>query len=496
MSEYILEAINIEKNFPGVKALDKVSLQVRPGEVHALLGENGAGKSTLMKVLSGMYQPDAGNLTFKGEPLHIQNPRHALDIGIATIYQELNLCKHLSVMNNIFLNREMVRGGVIDHKFLAYESTELLNILGLFDISPYEKVANLSISKQQLVEIAKVLSMNAKVIIFDEPTSSLSSSEVDILFELILSLKKKGIAIIYISHRLEELERIADRYTVFMDGKYIETGNIKDVTIDQLVKSMIGRQIDQQFPHIKTEVGKTILELKNFTKEPYIKDISFSLKEGEILGIGGLIGAGRSELAKAIFGYYGKTNGDVLLHGKKLSISSPEQSIKAGIVYVPEDRKKEGLAINMHVQDNMIFPSLDAYSNKFGVIDFKKVVDNSKHMVDILKIKTPSIFQQVKNLSGGNQQKIVVGKWLLTKPKVIIFDEPTRGIDVNAKVNMYQEIQELKKQGIGIIVISSEMLELFGLSDRILVLSNGRQTANLKTKETNQEEVLIYATRK
>lgn len=494
MNSYLLEAKNIRKEFPGVLALDNVNFNLKKGEVHALLGENGAGKSTMMKIFSGVHKKDGGILKIKDQEIDITSPIHASEMGIGIIYQELNLCPHLTVAQNIFLSREHMKGIEVDQKSMEREAKNILDTLHA-DIDPSVKVKNLSISKQQMVEIAKALSQNAEIIIMDEPTSSLSEREVAQLFEIINRLKAQGKGIIYISHKLDELKYITDRITIFRDGKYIVTEDFNKMELDEIISYMVGRSIEEKFPREdrKREESK-ILEIKNLTNT-YVEDISFDLHGGEVLGIAGLVGAGRTELCKTLFGAYGRYEGEVLIEGKKVNIKTPSDSINLGIAYIAEDRKREGLALNMSVVQNISFSILDKISSKFlGKISRKELGDKAGEMIDKLRIKTPTLNQRVKNLSGGNQQKIVIGKWLLRNPKVIIFDEPTRGIDVNSKVEIYKIINELKRKGIGVIMVSSELPEILGISDRIMVMCNGKNRKILNTKETNQEEIMHYAT--
>lgn len=493
--DYLLEAIDIRKEFPGVLALDNVSFNLKPGEVHALLGENGAGKSTMMKIFSGVHKKNSGILKIKGKEVDFKSPIDASNLGVGIIYQELNLCPHLSVAENIFLSREFSSGIKMDRNKMALESENILKTLKS-NINPKEKVKNLSISQQQIVEIAKALSQKAEIIIMDEPTSSLSEREISQLFEVIKELKKNGKGIIYISHKLEELKEITDRVTIFRDGKYISTNEFKNTTLDNIISEMVGRSIKDKFPKVEVPIGEKILELKNFSKGDLFKNINLELFEGEVLGIAGLVGAGRTELCKGIFGAYGKCNGEIIISNKSVSIDSPMSAIENGVAYIAEDRKKEGLAVNMNVSQNISFPILKDISSKFlGCIDSKKLKDKSNETVEKLVIKTPSILQKVKNLSGGNQQKIVIGKWLLKNPKIIIFDEPTRGIDVNAKIEIYKIINDLKSKGIGVILVSSELPEILGISDRIVVMCNKEIKGNLITNNTNQEEIMNYATK-
>lgn len=494
MGKYILEANNIRKEFPGVVALDDVNFNLKEGEVHALLGENGAGKSTMMKIFSGVHRKTSGTLKINGEVIELESPIHAASLGIGIIYQELNLCPHLTVAENIFLSREFCKGLRVDIGEQEKEAQKILDTLQS-DIRPNEKVKNLSISQQQIVEIAKALSQDANMIIMDEPTSSLSEREIEKLFEIVNSLKKQGKGIIYISHKLDELQYIADRVTVFRDGKYIVSDDYENMTINGIIASMVGREITEQFPKVDPiETDEKVLEVKSITNK-YVDDISFELYKGEVLGISGLVGAGRTELCKTIFGAYGKCEGEVYIAGDLLDIKTPESTINQGLAYVPEDRKGEGLAINMKISQNFSFPILDKISSKIlGIVSQEKLMTTSKELGGKLKLKTPNYIQKVKNLSGGNQQKVVIGKWIANNPKVIIFDEPTRGIDVSAKVEIYKIINELKENGIGVILVSSELPEILGVTDRILVMCDGKLKKTLITDDTNQKEIMHYAT--
>lgn len=494
MPEEILRVENITKKFPGVVALDKVSIDLWRGEVHALVGENGAGKSTLMKVLSGVYQPDKGIIYLKGQPIIFHNPIESQRAGISIIYQELNLMPHLTVAQNIFIGREpLKRGGHIDDKKMKEDAAVILNQLHV-DIDPSVPVYMLPISKRQMVEIAKALSYQAEVFIMDEPTSALTESEIEELFKVIHRLRDRGVGIIYISHRLEELKHVADRITVLRDGHHVSTDEYRSITIDQIVRKMVGRSLEEKFPpRTSIPTDKKILEVRNITRMGVLDSISFDLYQGEILGMAGLVGAGRTELARAIFGADQKDEGEIFLFGKKVDISSPADAIRAGIGYLPEDRKLAGLALEMLLTENITLANTEEVSNGFGVISNKKEKQVAEHYVNELDIRTPSVFQVVKNLSGGNQQKTVLAKWLFRKAKVLIFDEPTRGIDVGAKYAIHKLIDSLAKSGVGIIMISSELPEILGMTDRILVLHEGQLVGVLRTKETNQEEILNYA---
>ncbi len=492
MEEYLAELIGISKEFPGVRALDDVSFNLRPGEVHALVGENGAGKSTLMNIISGIYQADAGEFKVEGEKISNLTPKRAQEMGIAIIHQELNMCSHLTVAENIFLGREETKNGFIRQKQLNLKATEVLKKIKL-DISPDTVVGKLSVSKQQMVEIAKALSTNAKIFIMDEPTSALTDREINELFRIIKDLRNDGKGIIYISHRLEELKEITDRITVLRDGKYIVTKEFQDTSIPEIISYMVGREIKEKYPKYICEKGKKIMEVKNLNAG-IVKNVSFDLFEGEIIGFAGLMGAGRTELVRAIFGADPKESGEILLNGKPISIQLPADAIHAGIVCAPEDRKKEGLCLKLSIRENVALANLDLLSNKLGVINHQKEVELTEQAISQLKIKATSQTQDVQNLSGGNQQKVVVGKWLVREAKVVIFDEPTRGIDVAAKVEIYNLMNELKKNGIGVFFVSSEMPEIIGMSDRIIVMCNGKITGDLMADEATQDMVLGYAT--
>ncbi|ADL08603.1 sugar ABC transporter ATP-binding protein [Thermosediminibacter oceani] len=493
MENLLLKAENISKQFSGVKALQNVSFELRKGEVHALLGENGAGKSTFVKILAGIHKKDEGTIYIDGKPVTIDNPKAAQEHKISIIHQELNLCPHLTVAQNIFLGREYMINGVINEKRQNEEAKKILKKFNL-DIDPATKVKNLPVSKQQMVEIAKAISTDARILIMDEPTSALTENEIEELFSMIKKLKENGCGIIYISHRLEELKEIADRVTVFRDGKYIKTLDFKDTRLDELISLMVGREINEKFPRVEVPRGEKIFEVRNISRGNILKNISFELYEGEILGFAGLMGSGRTELMRAIFGADKRDSGEIYLHGKKLNINSPADAIKNGIVYVPEDRKHDGLALNMCVSHNITMASVESICNKIGVLNTKKEISVSNKIVSDLKIKTPSLFQRVRNLSGGNQQKIVVGKWILKNPALYIFDEPTRGIDVGAKIEIYNILNQLKQKGIGVIIVSSELPELLGISDRIYVMCEGEIKANLITRRTTQKEIMYYAT--
>jgi ribose transport system ATP-binding protein len=490
----ILKVENVSKRFPGVVALDNVSFDLRKGEVHALVGENGAGKSTLMKILTGVYQLDEGRITYKDKKIHFTTPHEAIQKGISIIYQELNLLPYLTVAQNIFIGREPVRYGVvIDRIKMNREAAKLLSMLHI-DINPDTILRNLSVSKKQMVEIVKALSFQSEILIMDEPTSALSESEIDELFKIIHRLQKEGVSVIYISHRLEELARIVDRITVMRDGKQVGTYDYADITMDEIIHLMVGRTLDIKFPKRIAVKGEKILEVQHLTVKGVLHDISFDLKKGEILGIAGLMGAGRTELARAIFGADKIDAGKILINGREVAIKTPLDAIKSGIGYITEDRKIDGLALELPVDTNIVLSNIDAVSNFIGITQKGKKRSLAQKYIDDLHIKTPSLAQLVTNLSGGNQQKVVLAKWLCRSSKILILDEPTRGIDVGAKYEIYELINSMAAEGVGIIMISSELPEIIGLSDRILVLHEGTLTGALDRGEATQEKILNLAT--
>ena len=446
MSETIVSMRGICKSFPGVKALDHVDFELRSGEVMALLGENGAGKSTLMKVLSGVYQRDEGALEIFGKQYGDLNPRLAQEVGVAIIHQELNMCKHLSVAENMFLGREKRKGIRLDNASMEAEAKGILDELKI-DLDPRQVVRELPVSKQQMVEIAKALSTNARILIMDEPTSALTAREIDDLFRIIRELKAKGCGIVYISHRLEELQHIVDRVTIMRDGQYITSMDFQGVTLDEIIAYMVGREIKEKFPRVTCQKGKKVFEVRGLNAGRMVRDIDFSLYEGEIVGFAGLMGAGRTETTRAIFGVDPKEGGQILLDGQEVTIKNPKDAIQAGIVLAPEDRKKDGLCTKLSIRHNIALPNLDFLCNRFGVVMRGKEAETCAKTVRDLKIKTPNVEINAANLSGGNQQKVVVGKWLARNSRVVIFDEPTRGIDVAAKVEIYHLMNDLKKQG-------------------------------------------------
>lgn len=493
MGDVIVSMKNICKSFPGVKALDNVEFELRSGEVMALLGENGAGKSTLMKILSGVYTRDSGSVEILGKEYAHLSPKVAEEVGVAIIHQELNMCKHLSVAENIFLGRELSKGLQLDNERMERESKKILDSLRI-DIDPGHIVGDMPVSKQQMVEIAKALSIHAKILIMDEPTSSLTAKEIEELFRIIRDLREKGCGIVYISHRLEELKAIVDRVTIMRDGQFILRNDFYKMKMDEIIAGMVGREIKEKFPHIECKKGKKILEVKNLNAGPLVRNISFSLYEGEIVGFAGLMGAGRTETTRAIFGVDKKSSGEIFIEGKPVTIRCPMDAIKAGVVLAPEDRKKDGLCTKLSIRQNLALPNLDLICNRLGVIRTKKEDTLCEKAVRDLRIKTPDVEINSGNLSGGNQQKVVVGKWLARDSKVVIFDEPTRGIDVGAKVEIYNLMNELKKQGIAVMFVSSEMPEVMGVADRIIVMCDGRITGEFMSKEATQNQILELAT--
>ena len=495
MPDFILQISNLSKSFSGTRALDDVRLDLKKGEVHALMGENGAGKSTFMKILIGMLKPDSGTIILDGEELKNNNVNDILKKGISMIHQELLVVPELTVAQNIFLGREkQISGplsGWLNDSGMNARAGELLRNLEL-DISPSAKMKYLSVAETQMVEIAKAVSNDAKVIIMDEPTSAISDKEVDSLFRIIADLKKKGVAVIYISHKMDEIFRIADTITVLRDGKYITTRPASELNHNSLIALMVGREISQLFPDALADRGDVILSVQNLSKNNSFQDISFQVHAGEVLGIAGLMGAGRTEIARVIFGLDQPDSGVINLEDKPVRIDSPKDAIAKGIGYVSEDRKVLGFIPAMSIKDNITLSSLSLH-RKGLFINTKSEAAVSESMVADLKIKTEGINQKVRNLSGGNQQKVVIGKMLQSDPKVIILDEPTRGVDVGAKFEIYKLINNLKNEGKAIIMISSELPEILGMSDRILVLSKGRQTALLTREEASEEVIMKFA---
>lgn len=493
--DYILVMENITKEFSSVKALNNVNLKVKKGEIHALCGENGAGKSTLMKILSGIYEKDSGTIEYFGKQLEVNSPKEAEEKGISIVHQELNLMNHLTVAQNIFIGHEPLNSiGLIDDNLMIKKAKSIFKGMNV-DINPSDKIGSLTVGKQQLVEIAKALIHNSKILILDEPTAALTEAETKELFRIIKDLQLTGVSIVYISHRLEELFIISDRITVIRDGEYIDTKLTKETNKDEIVNLMVGRVI-YETPKTESKVpkdAKEILRVENLTVQGIVKDISFSLKEGEILGFAGLMGAGRTEIARAIFGADKFDSGKIFVNGKQVYIKSPVDAIKNGIGYLSEDRKRYGLALGLSVSENMMMGNYNKFSH-FLMVQKKDINKTAKEEVKSLNIKTPSINQLVKNLSGGNQQKVVIANWLIKECKILIFDEPTRGIDVGARSEIYSLMERLVSMGKSIIMISSDLVEVLRMSDRILIMSEGKKTGELDIKGATQDDIMRYAT--
>jgi methyl-galactoside transport system ATP-binding protein len=498
-NQYYLEMRNITKTFPGVKALDDVSLKVKAGTVHALMGENGAGKSTLMKCLFGLYSPDAGEISLDGKVVVLENPKQALDHGISMIHQELNPVPQRNVMDNIWLGRyPLIHVGplsFVDEKKMYRDTKALIDDLGM-DIDPKTKVVNMSVSKVQSMEITKAVSYNSKIIIMDEPTSSLTEKEVSHLFKIIRGLQSRGVAIIYISHKIEEILQISDEVTIMRDGKAVGTWPAAELTNELIINRMVGRELTHRFPEKTNTPSDVIMKVEGLTS-PFpksFKNINFELNRGEILGIGGLVGAQRTELVEAIFGLRTVESGKVSIRGKEVSIHSSIDAKKQGIALLTEERRVSGIFPVLSVLDNTIVANLDHYANMGGFVKEKKCREDVDNSIRQLRVKTPSTKVRIANLSGGNQQKVLLARWLLTEPDILILDEPTRGIDVGAKYEIYTIILELAMRGKGIIMISSEMPELLGVSDRIMVMCEGRMTGILPRQEATQEKIMQLAT--
>ena len=494
MGDVILTMKGIDKSFPGVHALDHVDLEVRKGEVHALMGENGAGKSTLMKVLTGIYSKDSGTITFEGREVEFTNPREAQDAGIVIVHQELNMLGHLTVAQNIFIGREFMKGKFIDDRKMNEEARKLFDQLGI-DIDPTETMSRLTVGKQQMCEIAKEISHDAKVIIFDEPSAALTEAEIEELFKIIRDLRERQLGIVYISHRMDEIKVITDRVTVRRDGGYVGTLITKDCTKEDIINMKVGRVIYED-PKTESQVAKdapVVLKVEHLNAGRMVQDVSFELRKGEILGFSGLMGAGRTETMRALFGADPKQSGDIYVNGEKVDIKSPKDAVRHGIGYLSEDRKRFGIIVDKSVAENSTMATLDEYM-KGLFIDKKKENDVAQKYVDILKTKTPGVDQLVVNLSGGNQQKVVIAKWLVRNCDILIFDEPTRGIDVGAKSEIYHLMNELVAEGKSIIMVSSEMTEILRMSDRIVIMCEGRKTGELGIEEATQERIMHAAT--
>lgn len=491
-SKYVLEMIDINKSFPGVKALDNANLKVKKGSVHALMGENGAGKSTLMKCLFGIYIEDSGEIYVDGEKVKFSNPKQAMDNGVAMVHQELNQVLQRDVMDNIWLGRYPGNKGIVNAKKMFDETEKVFKELEI-DVNPKTKMAKLSVSQRQMVEIAKAVSYNAKILVLDEPTSSLTQEEVTHLFKIINKLRDRGCGIIYISHKMEEILEISDDVTIMRDGKWIATEEASNLTTDKIIKLMVGRDLTNRFPPKTNKQGEVILEVRNLTGkyEPAVKDVSFKLKKGEILGVAGLVGSRRTELLETIFGIRHHSKGEIILNGKKVENKNSRSAIDNGFALLTEERRATGIFAGLDIKFNTIIANIDNYSK--GMLNEKKMEEDTKWVIDSMKVKTPSQKTQIKSLSGGNQQKVIIGRWLLTNPEVLLLDEPTRGIDVGAKYEIYQLIIDLANKGKGVIVVSSEMPELLGICDRIIVMSNGRIAGEGKPEELTQEVIMASA---
>ena len=489
--KYVLEMENISKEFPGVKALDNVQLKLKPGTVHALMGENGAGKSTLMKCLFGIYEKNSGKILLDGVEVNFKSTKEALENGVSMVHQELNQVLQRNVLDNIWLGRYPMKGFFVDEKKMYNDTINIFKDLDI-KVDPRKKVAELPIAERQMIEIAKAVSYKSKVIVMDEPTSSLTEKEVDHLFKIIKKLKESGVGIIYISHKMEEIKMISDEITILRDGKWISTNDVSKISTEQIISMMVGRDLTERFPKKDNTAKEMILEVKNLTalNQPSIQDVSFELYKGEILGIAGLVGSKRTEIVETIFGMRPKEHGEIILNGKIVKNRNPEEAIKNGFALVTEERRSTGIFSMLDIAFNSVISNLDRYKNKFRLLKNKDIEKDTKWIVDSMRVKTPSYSTKIGSLSGGNQQKVIIGRWLLTEPEVLMLDEPTRGIDVLAKYEIYQLMIDLAKKDKGIIMISSEMPELLGVTDRILVMSNGRVAGVVKTSETNQEEIM------
>ncbi|MDB6177012.1 sugar ABC transporter ATP-binding protein [Paracoccus sp. Z330] len=492
--EFILEVDHVRKEFPGVVALDDVQLRIRPGSVHALMGENGAGKSTLMKIIAGIYNPDRGEVRFAGKPLVIRTPIDALNSGIAMIHQELNLMNSMTVAENVWIGREPRNAlGLIDHAAMNRMTAELFGELNI-RLDERAMVGDLTVAQKQMIEIAKAVSYNSDVLIMDEPTSAITESEVEHLFRIIRDLRTKGVGIVYITHKMDELFEIADELTVFRDGKYITTVSATDVTRDDIITMMVGREITDMFPKIECDIGDVALEVRNLTRGDQFHDVSFHLRKGEILGVAGLVGSGRSEVAESIFGVYPADSGEILVDGVPVTVRNPAEAMQHGMAFLTEDRKESGCFLILDCQENVQMALLaQGKAGRMGFIDGRKVENLVQDYVQKLRVKTPGLAEVVENLSGGNQQKLLIARWLLINPNILILDEPTRGIDVGAKSEIHRLITQLAAQGVAILMISSELPEVLGMSDRIMVMHEGHVSGFLDRSEADQVSIMQLA---
>lgn len=491
--QYVLEVQNIRKEFPGVVALDNVQLKIRPGTVHALMGENGAGKSTLMKIIAGIYQPDSGTIRLRGNGVTLPTPLAAQQAGIAMIHQELLLMNSMTVAENIWIRREPKNAfGLIDHNKMIQMTQELFERLGIH-LDPRAETGDLSVGSRQLIEIAKAVSFNSDVLIMDEPTSAITEKDVEHLFKIIRDLRAQGIGIVYITHKMNELFEIADEFSVFRDGKYIGTHLSTDVTRDDIIRMMVGREISQMFPKEEVEIGDVVLSAHNLCRGKDFQNISFDVRAGEILGFAGLVGSGRSHVVETIFGVRPADSGHIEIRGQRVEIKSPQDAIRNGMALLTEDRKETGCFLPLSVQENIQPAVLHEHYVKHGFVEQKSLDEQSNEICAKMRVKTPSMFEIIENLSGGNQQKVLIGRWLLTHPKILIMDEPTRGIDVGAKAEIHRLVTQLAHRGVAVIMVSSEMPEVLGMSDRIVVMHEGRITGILNRDEADQVKIMDLA---
>ncbi|MDI5983607.1 sugar ABC transporter ATP-binding protein [Halomonas sp. M4R5S39] len=492
-AEFILEVADVRKTFPGVVALDNVQLKVRPGTVHALMGENGAGKSTLMKIIAGIYIPDQGEVRLNGRPLQLHGPLDALEAGIAMIHQELNLMPYMSIAENIWIRREPLNAfGMVNHDRMNQMTEALFERLGI-DMEPDMEVRHLTVAGRQMIEIAKAVSYESDVLIMDEPTSSLADREVEHLFRIISDLRAQGKGIIYITHKMDEVFEIADDISVFRDGQFIHSAAASDMTSDEIIKLMVGREVTQMFPKEEVPIGDVVLSVDSLSLEGVFEDISFEVRAGEILGLAGLVGSGRTNVAETLFGVTPPTSGRIAIDGKEENISSPHQAMLRGLALLTEDRKETGLFLGLSVIENMEMAVLRDGYTRATFVEQDRLDQECDSMKERLSVKTPSMDERIGNLSGGNQQKVLIGRWLMTKPRILILDEPTRGIDVGAKAEIHKLITELVRQGVAVIMISSELPEVLGMSDRIMVMHEGRVTGFLDRSEANQVNIMQLA---
>ncbi|MEG0135877.1 MAG: galactose/methyl galactoside ABC transporter ATP-binding protein MglA [Cetobacterium sp.] len=494
MDKYLLEMTGISKSFPGVKALDNVNLKIKPHSIHALMGENGAGKSTLMKCLFGIYEKDSGKILLEGKEINFISSKDALENGVSMVHQELNQVLQRTVMDNMWLGRYPLKGIFVDHKKMYEDTKKIFDELEI-DVNPKAKVSTLSVSQMQMLEIAKAFSYNSKVIVMDEPTSSLTEKEVGHLFTIIKKLKDRGCGVVYISHKMEEISAICDEITILRDGQWVTTTGLKGVTTSEIISLMVGRELTQRFPKKTNEPKETILEVKNLTalNQPSIQDITFELKKGEILGVAGLVGSKRTDIVETIFGIREKKQGQVIVNGKEVGNKTSLEAIKNGFALVTEERRATGIYSQLNIEFNSLISNLDKYIGATKLLNNKKMKSDTQWVIDSMRVKTPSHKTSIGSLSGGNQQKVIIGRWLLTSPDILMLDEPTRGIDVGAKFEIYQLMLDLANKDKGIIIISSEMPELLGITDRIMVMSNGKLAGIVETAKTSQEEILQLA---